>query len=96
MTIKIKEAVAGAIENVLELFSEQRISGVLLEEVARDGQDNFLITIGFERPTTKTGAQSLVGGLAAMMATQRVYKVVCVDRDNGDVISIKDRALERQ
>lgn len=95
MTIKIKEAVSIAVENVVELFSSQGISGVLLEEVARDGQDNFLITVGFERPNTKTGAQGLVGGLAAMMATQRAYKVVCVDREDGDVISIKDRMLDK-
>jgi len=95
MSIKIKEAVKMAINNIVELFSVQDISNVLLEEVARDSNENYLITVGLERPTLNGGGAALAAGIAALMATQRVYKVVCIDKESGDALWIKDRMLEK-
>ncbi|MEN5029140.1 hypothetical protein [Pseudomonas sp. Ps21-P2] len=96
MSIKIKEAVQIALDNVVELFGNQQISGVLLEEVARDERGNFLITVGFERPSTSRATRALGGTLAAIMATDRAYKVVSVAQDDGDIISVKDRFLDKR
>jgi hypothetical protein len=96
VSIKIKEAVQIALDNVLELFGSQNISGVLLEEVARDDRHNFLITVGFERPMTSKAGRGLGGTLAAIMATDRAYKVVCIAQDDGEIISVKDRLLEKR
>ncbi|CAD5204134.1 hypothetical protein [Pseudomonas sp. FEN] len=96
MSIKIKEAVQIAIDNVIELFSVQDISNVLLEEVARDSNENYLITVGFERPNLNKGRAALGAGIAALMATQRAYKVVCIDKESGDALWIKDRMLEKK
>ncbi len=96
MSIKIKEAVQMAVNNIIELFSVQDISNVLLEEVARDSNENYLITVGFERPTINRGGAALGAGIAALMATQRAYKVVCIDKESGDALWIKDRMLEKK
>ena len=95
MTLKIKEAVQIAIDNVVELFSEQKLSSVLLEEVARDSEGNFLITVGFERAAPKRAGNALAGGIGALLSTQRAYKVAFIDKETGELISVKDRLLER-
>jgi len=94
MTIQIKEAVQIAIENVVELFGEQKMSSVLLEEVGRDSQGNFYVTVGFERASQVRKGPSLVG-LGIMPQTDRAYKVAHIDKESGELISIKDRLLEK-
>ncbi|NNB54185.1 hypothetical protein [Pseudomonas fragi] len=98
MSITVKEAVNIALENVSELFEGQSISSVLLEEVDRNPQRDFLITIGFDRPSKSRASQSLsIGlGLAALLVKDRTFKVVCVDSQTGEVKSVKDRILEQK
>ncbi|QZC92708.1 hypothetical protein K2E96_16435 [Pseudomonas sp. ERGC3:05] len=96
MAVKLKEAVQIAIDSVMDLFSSQSISSVLLEEVDRNGQGDFLITVGFERPNPNKSAAMLLGskGIAGLLSTQRAYKVVRVSQNDGEVLSVKDRILE--
>jgi len=95
MSIRIKEAVQIAVENIVEFFSAQNISNVLLEEIARDTDKNYLITVSFERPTFNSSGAALAAGIAKLMAAQRTYKVVCIDRETGEAVWIKDRMLEK-
>lgn len=96
MPIVLKEAVALAIENIAALFSSQNISGVLLEEVDRDAQANFLITVGFERLSTQRSGNTVIASIAVAPRSQRTYKVACIDKENGDLIWVKDRKLNKQ
>lgn len=96
MPIALKEAVTIAIENIADLFSSQNISGVLLEEVDRDAQANFLITVGFERPLTRRSGNTVIAGITSALGTQRAYKVACIDKENGELMWVKDRILDKQ
>lgn len=98
MALTVKEAVKIAIENVTDLFEEQNISAIRLEEVDRNDKHQFLITVGFDRPSTTRGGHALSAGLglAGLMAKDRAFKVVCVDQIDGDVLSVKDRILEQK
>jgi hypothetical protein len=96
MSISIKEAVANALQEINELFSHQIISGVLLEEVDRNNREDFLITIGFNRPSTNRTVSAVIAGFGAGVLTERIYKVVCVNKESGSVESIKDRVLEKK
>lgn len=96
MSISVKEAVATAIQEVKDLFSDQQIMSVLLEEVDRNSNENYLITIGFDRPSRGKNLSSALLGISNSEMRERVYKVVCVDKHTSEVLSIKDRVLEKK
>lgn len=87
----LKQAVRTAIEEVSDLFASQRIDNVMLEEVDFDEQDNYLITIGFDRVNTTRATLAALGAFSA--PKERVYKVVKLDKGCA-IVNIKDRKLE--
>lgn len=83
----VKKVVRVAKDYVDELFGDEMIVDVGLEEVDLDESDNWVVTIGFSRPwDRKIG--SVLGGQAS-----RSYKVVRIRDEDGKVLSVKDRAL---
>lgn len=87
----LKQAIRLAIEEVSELFASQKIDNVMLEEVDRDEQNNYLITVGFDRVNTTRATLAALGAFS--MPKERVYKVVKL-AEVGGIINIKDRKLE--
>ncbi len=92
----VKEAVRMAKEYVGQLFADEGIKNVGLEEVVfDDAADEWKITIGFSRPWDRavgTGTMTAVLGGARL---ERSYKVVRVDDSNGKVKKlITDRILK--
>lgn len=84
----LKEAVTAAKAYVQELFCDEGIAEVGLEEVRRrDLTDDWLVTIGFSRPWERPPLSGLLG-----IDSKRAYKVVCID-STGDVVSLTDRLL---
>ncbi len=84
------QAVRKAKEHILELFNDESIAQVGLEELAfKDVEDVWEVTIGFQRlwkpvspPLLNIGSHS----------SRRTYKTVCM-RNNGEVISVRHRAI---
>ena len=69
----------------MELFSDEAIRNLGLEEIESDGM-YWKVTIGFSRPWDMS-INSVLG------SSDRAYKVIRVDGDTGCVISVKDRQL---
>lgn len=87
--MELKQMVGKAVDAVHDLFGDQGISNVLLEEIEQDERGNTVVTIGFDRAAGNlTG-----GGLAAMIGRGRAFKVVTIDAF-GNVKSVKDRLLK--
>lgn len=86
----VKEAVRTAKSYVAELFTDETIGNVGLKEVEfNDTSNNWEVTIGFSRPwQTSSLATALGNKLPA-----RSYKLVCINDDDGRVISLTDRVL---
>lgn len=88
-----KEAVEVAIQYVAELYREESVSNLGLEEVIFDvSEDVWNVTVGFSRPWDNPQP-----GLAAAFqkgAPTRAYKVVEIDAANGKVRSITIRDQE--
>ena len=86
----VKEAVQTAKKYVAELFTDETIANVGLEEVVfNDTSNNWEITIGFSRPWQKDS-------LAASLGNQppgRSYKLVCINDNDGHITSLTDRVL---
>jgi hypothetical protein len=83
----VKEAVAAAKKYIIELFEEEKISDLGLEEVFLDEASGFWnITIGFVRPWDNRSSFA-----NALQGLQRSYKVVKVSNDTGKVVSVMNR-----
>jgi hypothetical protein len=86
----VKEAANVAKVYLADLYMDEGVTNLGLEEVVFDDvSGNWEITIGFSRPWDRqTTLPALVGA-----RSDRTYKVVRIDGQNGDVISLKDRLL---
>lgn len=85
------EAIATAKKYLSEVFREEDITAITLEETENLG-DRWIVTLGFSRPwnTPRTRAQEVLENLGAMTALRRAQKVITILND-GAIISMKDR-----
>ncbi len=84
--MEVKEAVKLAMKYVAELFEEEQIENLGLEEVEfEDGTDSWQVTIGFSRPWDHSS------GLVLRAAPSRSYKVVAINDSTAKVLSVKNR-----
>jgi hypothetical protein len=85
------EAIATAKKYLSEVFQEEQITAVTLEETEYLG-DRWMVTLGFSRPwnTPRTRAQEVLENLGAASPLRRSQKTITV-MDDGTVISMKDR-----
>ena len=82
-----KQAVKKAKEHIVDLFGDEDIDAVGLEEIEEEGI-YWKITIGFSRGW-QLGFGSIAGGEG------RSYKVLLIDNESGNVISVRDRKLSK-
>lgn len=93
--MNVKEAVALAKQHVLELFDEEGVRNLGLEEVELDGQsDEWIVTLGFSRPWDEP--KNALAALAAPAYTRRTLKVVRISNQGSQVVSVKKRDLPRE
>ena len=87
----VKEAVAAAKSYIVDLFAEENISDLGLEEVSLDEQaGQWLVTVGFARPWDKA-ASGFAAVLQAGVNPRRSYKVVRISDNTGTVVSVNNR-----
>ena len=82
--MNVKQAVAIAKEHIAELFGEEDILNLGLEEVELDDEGFWRITIGFSRPWNWSAGASLSG------ESSRSYKIVILRDHDGEIQSVKD------
>ncbi len=91
MTVELKEAVKIAKTYIAELYSDEPISDIGLEEVMKDDSGNkWLITIGFIRQSSSDTANKFLA------LRNRLYKRVEIDNspqssEPGKVPSVQNR-----
>ena len=87
----VKEAVSVAKTYVAEIYTDEAIEHLGLEEVDfDDSSDYWNVTIGFARPWNRLAPPAHPLSPASRAAA-RSYKVVRIDDDTGEVKSLKDR-----
>ena len=83
--MEVKQAVKEAKKYIQELFGEEEILNLGLEEVELDEEGIWRVTVGFSRPWEQSVDNVLRAGNA------RAYKMVLIrDRDRS-VLSVKNR-----
>ena len=89
----VKEAAKLAKDYIADLFSEEGIGNVGLEEIESSrGPDSnlWIVTVGFSRPWDQGGLATITLGQRGL---RRSYKVLRIDDKTGNVESVKDRIL---
>ncbi len=85
----VKEVVKLAKKYVLDLFAEENITNLGLEEVDfYDNDQEWTVTLGFSRPWVKPGNTLPPRGQSNL--PRRSYKIVRIDA-NGTVKGVKNR-----
>ena len=89
----VKEAVALAKQCVREVFGDEQILDLGLEEVEfDDSSDNWLITVGFSRPWNEMMTpNAIAAAFGAGNRKRRDYKVVRISDGDKKMISVKNR-----
>ena len=88
-----KEAIAAAKKYINEIYADEQVTNLGLEEIEHIGSDgNWVITMAFSRPwnTPRTRAQEVLENLGAVSPQKRSYKVITMTND-GTVLSMKNR-----
>lgn len=86
----VKEAVNAAKTYVAELFANEGLSNLGLEEVEFDDSiAAWKVTVGFSRPWDRPASSFAV--LTQAMSMPRSYKVVLIEDATGRVVSVKNR-----
>lgn len=90
--MEVKDAVNLARDYVHDLFADEQISNLGLDEVEYDeSKDVWLVTVGFSRPWDyPKGALAM---MAQSVSPRRSYKQVAVK--SGKVVSVKNRYAEK-
>ena len=90
----VKEAVRVAKNHVTEIFEDEEIANVGLEEIERigshDGTQAWKITIGFSRPWERAGVPGIILGQTHL---RRSFKVLIINDESREVESVRDRIL---
>lgn len=88
--MQVKEAISVAKQYLKEVFADEKIDGLGLEEVEFDDKSSvWSVTIGFSRPWEEAGPFGTK--LAALAPRRRDCKVVRISDGNKKVISVKNR-----
>jgi hypothetical protein len=90
----VKQAVGLAKQHILELFAEEQIVNLGLEEVEFDHSSNeWVVTVGFSRPWDEP--RNPFAALAREASyPKRSYKVVLISDGTGQVLSVKNRDIK--
>ncbi len=90
MSLDVKNAVARAKSQIQDLFAEEGIRNLGLEEVVHDDDRNvWRVTIGFSRPWDEP-ANVLAAIAGQTNHWRRTYKVVTIGDDDARVLSVKN------
>jgi hypothetical protein len=95
-SIPIKTVVSNAMQFIRELYAENQIKDILLEEVEfSEPADQWLITIGFTKyKIQENSSSSIIADLILPeKETIRKYKIVHIDAQFGKPISMKIREI---
>lgn len=87
--MKVKEAVKLAVGHVVELFEQDHLTNIGLEEVSFDpGEKEWVVTVGFSRPWDYPSQNALAALTSQQPPPRRAFKIVRISDNSGEVVSI--------
>jgi hypothetical protein len=93
--MNIKDAAQRAKQHIAELFTDEEIQNIGLEEIEFDGSSGvWRVTVGFSRPwdhVNESPHPSVSEILGSSRRQARDMKVVAVDDTDGHILFVKNR-----
>ena len=90
----VKQAARKAAAYVAELFAEEDVQHIGLEEVTFDEvKDVWNVTIGFYRELDRLKGLAAAGSPAMPRWRQRTFKIVSIENETGKILSLTHRSL---
>jgi hypothetical protein len=90
--MNVKDAVKLAMEYVADLFEDEKIENLGLEEVEYDDDNHYWqVTIGFSRPWDYSRNAFAALASAGGNTPRRTYKLITINAQTKEVLSIKNR-----
>lgn len=90
----VKQAVSKAKRYLAEVFSDEEISDIRLEEVEFDKADKtWLITLGFLQPDFEMPVDRALRKTSLHRPVRHSYKIVKIPENDNEIPSIKTRIL---
>jgi hypothetical protein len=91
--MKVREAISLAKQCIKDVFADEKIDNIGLEEVEFDDKFGiWSVTIGFSRPWEEASG-TFGAKLAGLVPMRRDYKVVQIADADKRMVSIKNREL---
>ena len=99
--IAVKVAVSNAKTKLIELYEDDPVKGLALEEIELINEGDhklWAVTLGFHRTKSVSevggGALGMTGFLKPTQIENRVYKTVIIDAENGDFVKMDMRLVK--
>ena len=90
--MNVKDAVKSGMSYIKDLFEQENISNLGLEEVTFEpGNKVWVVTVGFSRAWDYPKPNVLTMVSNVNLAPNRVYKVLRIDDESGEVMSVTNR-----
>lgn len=95
-TISVKEAVNFAKSAIAELYYDDPLKSLALEEInltTKNGKEVWEVTLGFYRPRSVTSNINLMPAIFERQreVENRVYKIIDIDAETGDFLKMSIR-----
>jgi len=90
--MQVNEAVKIAKQYILELFADEKISNLGLEEVEFDPEkQEWMVTVGFSRPWDEP--HNVFAAMTNDVFTRRTFKALRISDVDGQILSVKRREV---
>jgi len=87
--VDIKQAVKIAMEFVTDLYDQDSVKNLLLEEVELSGDEkNYAVTIGFDMGEKQVPAPPSFPSESTPSRRNRIYKLILINIDSGKPVSM--------
>ena len=90
--MNVKEAVNLAKQHLLDLYADEKLTNLGLEEVEfKESANEWIVTLGFSRPWDEP--RNSLAAFSQTAHVRRTYKTMRVSNDSEQVLSMKTREV---
>lgn len=91
----VKEVAELAKKLIADLFASEGAHSIRLEEIMREREGEWRVTVSFLRAPTESSAAGTISGIASFVAAaDRAYKIISIDEARRNIKSVRDKVIQ--